>query len=102
MSLGYDVIFADADIVIIRDPIPILLWKNVDYVHSVNAICTRSLQYHIACTSLGATPLSITPIILQYSNVHVIRNIGKSIGISKKVAKRATRGSILFAVILEH
>lgn len=40
MQLGYDVIFSDTDVAIVRDPIPRLLWKDVDYVHSLNAICT--------------------------------------------------------------
>jgi homoaconitase/3-isopropylmalate dehydratase large subunit len=39
MEAGYDVIFTDVDIAIARDPIPFLIWDNVDYVHSVNKIC---------------------------------------------------------------
>jgi hypothetical protein len=39
MLLGYDVLFSDTDVAIVRDPLPYMLWKNVDYVHSLNAIC---------------------------------------------------------------
>lgn len=39
MELGYNIIFADTDVVIVRDPIEYLVWKNVDYAHSVNKYC---------------------------------------------------------------
>lgn len=39
MKLGYNVLFADPDVVILRNPMHHLLWKNVDYVHSMNAPC---------------------------------------------------------------
>lgn len=39
LSLGYDVIFADTDVAIIKDPVPYLIFDNVDYVHSVNTLC---------------------------------------------------------------
>jgi hypothetical protein len=39
LKLGYDVLFSDTDVAIVRDPFPYLLWKNVDYVHSLNCIC---------------------------------------------------------------
>ena len=41
LSLGYDVIFSDTDVAILKDPTPYLLWKNVDYVHSLNAPCEK-------------------------------------------------------------
>jgi Nucleotide-diphospho-sugar transferase len=41
MELGYDVVFVDIDIALVRDPIPYLLWNNVDYVHSHNRICPQ-------------------------------------------------------------
>jgi hypothetical protein len=41
MKLGYDVLFADPDVALLRDPFPYVLWKNVDYVHSVNLICPK-------------------------------------------------------------
>lgn len=41
LSLGYDVLFSDTDVAILKDPTPYLLWKNVDYVHSLNAPCER-------------------------------------------------------------
>lgn len=41
MSLGYDVIFMDVDIALLRDPLPYLLWNNVDYAFSHNKICPQ-------------------------------------------------------------
>lgn len=41
MLLGYDVLFSDTDVAMLRDPFPYLLWKNVDYVHSLNVICNE-------------------------------------------------------------
>lgn len=39
LNLGYDVLFADTDVAILRDPLPYMIWENVDYVHSLNAFC---------------------------------------------------------------
>lgn len=39
MQLGYDVLFSDTDVALLRDPFPYLLWRNVDYVHSLNGFC---------------------------------------------------------------
>lgn len=41
MKLGFDVLYVDPDIALVRDPIPQILFKNVDYVHSVNKICPQ-------------------------------------------------------------
>jgi hypothetical protein len=41
MTLGYDVIFIDSDIALVRDPIPYLIWRNVDYAFSHNKICPQ-------------------------------------------------------------
>lgn len=38
---GYDVIFIDPDVAVLRDPLPYLIWDNVDYVHSLNKICPQ-------------------------------------------------------------
>lgn len=40
LKLGYNVLFSDTDVAILEDPFPYLLWKNVDYVHSLNYWCT--------------------------------------------------------------
>lgn len=40
MELGFDVLFSDTDVTMLRDPFPYLIWKNVDYVHSLNVHCT--------------------------------------------------------------
>ena len=45
LSLGYDVVFSDTDVAIVHDPMPYLLWKNVDYVHSLNAPCTTYVDH---------------------------------------------------------
>jgi hypothetical protein len=41
LELGYDVIFADVDVVVIRDPMPFFDLNEVDYMHSHNLICPR-------------------------------------------------------------
>lgn len=42
LDLGFDVLFTDTDVALLRDPFPYLLYKHVDYVHSLNAICTAT------------------------------------------------------------
>lgn len=41
LKLGYDVLFTDTDVALLRNPMPYLLWDNIDYVHSLNAVCTQ-------------------------------------------------------------
>lgn len=41
LRLGYDVLFSDVDVVMVQDPMPLLMWQNVDYVHSLNAVCAK-------------------------------------------------------------
>lgn len=48
LELGYDILFSDTDVAIVRDPFSYLLWENVDYVHSLNCICKCR---HSACCS---------------------------------------------------
>lgn len=45
MEMPYDVIFVDMDIALVRDPIPYVRWRNVDYVHSHNRICPQFEQW---------------------------------------------------------
>jgi hypothetical protein len=40
LQLGYDVLFSDTDVAIIRDPLPYMIRANVDYAHSLNYMCT--------------------------------------------------------------
>lgn len=40
LKLGYDVVFSDTDVAMVRDPLPYMLRTNVDYVHSLNYMCT--------------------------------------------------------------
>lgn len=51
LVLGYDVIFTDTDVAIVRDPIPYLIWNNVDYVHSLNLWCSKDDVYNFFYTS---------------------------------------------------
>ena len=39
LALGFNVLFSDTDVAMIRDPLPYMLWENVDYVHSLNYMC---------------------------------------------------------------
>ena len=39
LALGYDVLFSDTDVIFRKDPLPYMLFKNVDYVHSLNMLC---------------------------------------------------------------
>lgn len=38
---GYDVLFADVDVAIVQDPIPLVMFPNIDYSHSVNWYCEK-------------------------------------------------------------
>lgn len=40
LQLGYDVLFSDTDVAMIRDPLPYMNRINVDYAHSLNYMCT--------------------------------------------------------------
>lgn len=40
LKLGYNVLFSDTDVAMIRDPIPYMIRSNVDYAHSLNYMCT--------------------------------------------------------------
>lgn len=39
LDYGYDVLFADVDIAVVRDPIPHVIYPGMDYVHSTNSFC---------------------------------------------------------------
>lgn len=41
LQSGYNVLFSDPDVAILRDPMPYLLWDHVDYVHSMNVLCNE-------------------------------------------------------------
>ena len=40
LKLGFHVIFSDTDVAMIQDAVPYMMWQNVDYVHSLNYMCT--------------------------------------------------------------
>jgi len=40
LKLGYDVLFSDTDVAMIRDPLPYMIRINVDYSHTLNYMCT--------------------------------------------------------------
>ena len=46
LRLGYNVLFADIDIAILRDPFPHMIFDNIDYSHTVNQICGRYVRYY--------------------------------------------------------
>lgn len=62
LELGYDVIFSDVDIAIIRDPIKFLFYPDIDYVHSQNIGCGGKWAFND--TMEGNTEL----LLLFYSN----------------------------------
>ena len=39
IAAPYNLIFADTDVVVVQDPLPLVLWQGVDYVHSINRFC---------------------------------------------------------------
>lgn len=39
MQMGYNVLFIDTDVAVVRNPLPYLLWKNVDYVFASDSVC---------------------------------------------------------------
>ena len=43
LILGYDAVFIDVDIAMVKDPIPKLIIPRYDYVHSVNVRCSKDL-----------------------------------------------------------
>lgn len=47
LQSGYDVLFIDTDVVLLQDPFPYILYKNVDYIFSINKPCpwTRGLDF---------------------------------------------------------
>lgn len=45
LKLGYDVIFSDVDIAVLRDPIDYLFFPHVDYTHSTNNGCNKKWKF---------------------------------------------------------
>ena len=45
LELGYNIIFSDTDVVFLHDPVPYLLFQNVDYIHSHNVHCQNGSLY---------------------------------------------------------
>jgi hypothetical protein len=41
MVKGYNVIFSDLDVAVVQDPVPHMVVPNVDYAHTVNAVCEK-------------------------------------------------------------
>eukprot|EP01038_Epipyxis_sp_PR26KG_P009863 gene9863-13270_t len=46
LKLGYDVVFSDVDIALLRDPINYLFFEEIDYVHSENNGCLRKWSFN--------------------------------------------------------
>eukprot|EP00596_Hydrurales_sp_CCMP1899_P004155 CAMPEP_0119042656 /NCGR_PEP_ID=MMETSP1177-20130426/16055_1 /TAXON_ID=2985 /ORGANISM="Ochromonas sp, Strain CCMP1899" /LENGTH=243 /DNA_ID=CAMNT_0007009597 /DNA_START=320 /DNA_END=1048 /DNA_ORIENTATION=- len=47
LKLGYNVIFSDVDIAVLRDPLPYLFHTGVDYVHSDNVGCGEKWNFNM-------------------------------------------------------
>lgn len=45
LSHGFDLLFAEVDIAIVRDPFPYLNYPDMHYIHSVNLFCLRFDDY---------------------------------------------------------
>eukprot|EP00607_Mallomonas_marina_P003391 CAMPEP_0182432378 /NCGR_PEP_ID=MMETSP1167-20130531/55903_1 /TAXON_ID=2988 /ORGANISM="Mallomonas Sp, Strain CCMP3275" /LENGTH=215 /DNA_ID=CAMNT_0024619811 /DNA_START=172 /DNA_END=819 /DNA_ORIENTATION=- len=50
LQLGYNVVFCDVDIAIVRDPMPYFRYPNADYMHSHNLICPRGDEWRFRTT----------------------------------------------------
>ena len=46
LALGYNVVFSDVDIALLRDPINYLFIPGVDYTHSTNKGCGVSWSFN--------------------------------------------------------
>lgn len=44
LAHGYDVLYSDVDIALVRDPFPYLLYSDMQFVHTVNSVCQRYLS----------------------------------------------------------
>lgn len=45
MQLGYNVVFIDSDVAIVRDPIPYMIYEGLDYVYSINVFCPQCYSW---------------------------------------------------------
>jgi len=55
LALGYNVVFSDVDIAILRDPIHHLFFPGVDYVHSENIPCGSTFRWRFNHSMEGNT-----------------------------------------------
>jgi hypothetical protein len=46
LVLGYNVVFSDVDIAVLRDPLPFLFLPGVDYAHSTNKGCNKRWRFN--------------------------------------------------------
>lgn len=46
LKLGYNVIFSDVDIAILKDPIDYLFLNQIDYTHSTNNGCAKKWDFN--------------------------------------------------------
>jgi len=45
MKLGYNVVFIDSDVAVVRDPIPYMIFDGVDYTYTVNSFCPQCYSW---------------------------------------------------------
>ncbi|RYG97012.1 hypothetical protein EON65_53505 [archaeon] len=55
MQRGYHVLFIDNDVALVADPFPYVLWRNIDYVFSVNIFCWDYYGFDIHSYEEGNT-----------------------------------------------
>eukprot|EP01031_Cornospumella_fuschlensis_P033364 gene33364-40360_t len=55
MQRGYNVLFIDNDVALVADPFPYMLWRNIDYVFSVNIFCWDYYGFDIHSYEEGNT-----------------------------------------------
>jgi hypothetical protein len=65
MQLGFNVIFSDSDIVIMQDPVPYLIFQNVDYVHSLNSLCPSGETWNFYKSNYEGIHVIWSSVILQ-------------------------------------
>jgi hypothetical protein len=46
MKHGYDVLFFDSDVALLKDPVPLMALKQFDYVHQLNTFCPTLSEFN--------------------------------------------------------
>jgi hypothetical protein len=81
MILGYDIVFIDSDVAVVRDPIPYMLVDGVDYVYTINVFCPICYLWDFYRSTR----------VEGNTGVYSIRSNYKTIFLWKQVLSEATR-----------